>query len=162
MNDFTNILPEMLFGKQLRNSLECLPVYDEAIRQENIGIRLMALSALYSIYIPSEMSEEIYSKLYLSILHSLEKKSSKLAVIQRNENFRAKQSGNYNGIIGGSDSFTVIGESGIGKSSAIMRAISLISEKTVIEIEKPYVKIIPCIVCQCPHDCSTKTYYSKY
>lgn len=60
------------------------------------------------------------------------------------------------GVIGGSDCFTVIGKSGIGKSATISRAVSLISEKGIIELDNPYLKVVPCIVVQCPFDCSSK------
>ena len=58
--------------------------------------------------------------------------------------------------MGGSDSFTIIGASGIGKSSAISRAITLITENRIIEVENPHTKIIPCICVQCPFDSSVK------
>ncbi len=48
----------------------------------------MKLSDLYNIYLPSQMSTEIYSKLYLAILRSLQKKGTKLAVQQMNSNKR--------------------------------------------------------------------------
>ena len=59
--------------------------------------------------------------------------------------------------MGGSDSFTIIGASGIGKSSAISRAITLITENRVIEVENPYAKIVPCICVQCPFNSSVKS-----
>ena len=62
----------------------------------------------------------------------------------------------YDGIIGGSDSFTIIGASGIGKSSAISRALNLIDANHMIEIEQPYTKILPCLTVQCPFDSSVK------
>ena len=62
----------------------------------------------------------------------------------------------YSGIMGGSDSFTIIGASGIGKSSAISRAISLITANRTIETESPYSVIIPCVCVQCPFDSSVK------
>ena len=62
----------------------------------------------------------------------------------------------YNGVIGGSDCFTITGCSGIGKSSAIYRAIDLIGINGVIETQKPYRKIIPFVVVQTPFDCSAK------
>jgi hypothetical protein len=58
--------------------------------------------------------------------------------------------------MGGSDSFTIIGASGIGKSSAISRAISLITANRTIETEYPYSVIIPCVCVQCPFDSSVK------
>ena len=51
-----------------------LPSYNSDTRFQSATIRLMALSDLYSIYIPSSMSIEIYSKLYLALLRSLQKK----------------------------------------------------------------------------------------
>ena len=42
-------------------------------------IRLIELSELYRIYIPFPMTTEIYSKLYLALLRSLQKKMTKTA-----------------------------------------------------------------------------------
>lgn len=149
-------MPEMKQGQELISSLSVLPEYNEKIRDESQAIRLIALSAIHRIYIPSEMSIEIYSKMYLALLKSLQKKESSIAVKQRYENYKAIQQQSYSGILGGSDSFTIIGTSGIGKSSAISRAISLITENHIIEIDKPYTQIIPCLIVQCPFDSSVK------
>lgn len=156
MIDFTTKLPEMKSGNELISALSIIPEYDETICQQNQAIRLMALSDLYQIYIPSQMSLEIYSKLYLALLRSMQKKGTQMAIKQRYENYRAIQQQSYSGILGGSDSFTIIGTSGIGKSSAISRAISLITENRIIETDKPYTKIIPCLIVQCPFDSSVK------
>lgn len=150
-------LPKMMVGKELKSALEYFPPYNDTVKMENDALRLMKLNELYNIYIPSEMSLEIYSKLYLAMLRSLQKKETKLAIRQKNENFKAIQQSNHNGgIIGGSDSFTIIGTSGIGKSSAIDRAIALITQNKIIKIESPYTKIIPCLIMQCPFDSSVK------
>lgn len=159
MTDFSEILhalPVMKSGQELIKALEVLPVYDPAVRTADTPTSLMALSALYRIYIPSQMSLEIYSKLYLALLRSLQKKGTKLAVQQQNQNYKAILRQEYSGILGGADSFTIIGASGIGKSSAISRAIALITENRIIEVENPYVKIAPCICVQCPFDSSVK------
>ena len=116
----------------------------------------MALSDLYKVYIPSQMSLEIYSKLYLALLRSMQKKGTKLAVQQQNQNYRAIMQQEYSGIMGGSDSFTIIGTSGIGKSSAISRTINLITENKVIEADNPYTHVVPCVIVQCPFDSSVK------
>jgi len=149
-------LPEMIAGEELVSALTILPEYDECIRNESQAVRLVALSDLYRIYLPSQMSLEIYSKLYLALLRSLQKKGTIQAVQQRNENSKAIRQQSHSGIIGGSDSFTIIGCSGIGKSSAISRAVSLISGDGVIETEKPCSQIIPCLTVQCPFDSSVK------
>ena len=156
LSDIIHILPSMKSGADLFSALEVLPEYDEVIRETEVPVRLMALSDLYRIYVPSRMSLEIYSKMYLALLRSLKKKGTKLAVQQKNQNYKAVIQQEYSGIMGGSDSFTIIGASGIGKSSAISRAITLITENRVIEVENPYTKIIPCICVQCPFDSSVK------
>ncbi len=146
----------MKAGEELISALTVLPEYNESICEENEAIRLMALSDLYKIYLPSQMSVEIYSKLYLALLRSLQKKTTKTATQQRNENHKAICKQDYNGILGGADSFTIIGSSGIGKSSAINRAIDLITATGIIETSEPYSRIIPCVVVQCPFDSSVK------
>lgn len=156
IRDILACLPEMKSGKELASAMAVLPEYNDSIRFQNQAVRLMGLSDIYKIYIPSAMSIEIYSKLYLALLRSLQKKATRMAVKQSIENFKAIKEQEYSGIMGGSDSFTIIGTSGIGKSSAISRAINLITENRIIEVEKPYSKIIPCIIVQCPFDSSVK------
>ena len=101
-------LPPMLLGEELKRRLEIKPFYGGEIRSKTKSERLMALNEIYNIYLPSVMSEEIYSKIYLAMLRSLQKKEGKLAVQQRNENgkrIRNMDSPDYGfqGIIGGSD-----------------------------------------------------------
>lgn len=159
MTDILNILPEMLSGEKLKSALTVLPEYNENICVQNETERLMALSDIYDIYIPSPMTEEIYGKLYIALLRSMQKKFTKTAIMQRNQNHKAILMQDYTGIIGGADSFTIIGSSGIGKSSAISRSLSLINTKGIMgitEMQKPYVKVIPCVTVQCPFDSSVK------
>ena len=126
--DFTTLLPKLQSGEALLASLRDSVEYDPRIINADMSKRLLGLSDIYKVYIPSEMSVEIYNKLYMATMMSLQKKGSRLRVLQQNANFNSMQGSEYNGIIGGSDSFTIIGTSGIGKSSAIERAIRLISE----------------------------------
>lgn len=154
--DYLSAMPEMKSGEVLNAALSVIPAYDDSICNKDIPARLMALSDLYRLYIPSQMSLEIYSKLYLALLRSMQKKGTNTAIKQHYENHKGIIGQEYNGIVGGSDSFTIIGCSGIGKSSAISRAITLISENRIIEIEKPYAKVIPCLIVQCPFDSSVK------
>ena len=107
--DIIHVLPRMKSGNDLINALEVLPEYNSEIRSTDTSVRLMLLSDLYRIYIPSQMSLEIYSKLYLALLRSMQKKGTKLAVQQQNQNYRAIMQQEYSGIIGESDSFTIIG-----------------------------------------------------
>ena len=154
MNNILKQLSPLKTGPELLSEMTVLPAYDPNIRAQSSTVRLMALSDLYNIYIPSSMSVEIYSKLYLALLRSLQKKEGITAQIQRNENHKRIIQRESNSILGGADSFTVIGSSGIGKSTAINRAIDLITEQGLIE--NTLTKIIPCLVVQTPHDCSVK------
>ena len=156
LSDITSVLPQMKSGDSLMNALKVLPRYDPEICGAAVSIRLMALSNLYRVYIPSQMSLEIYSKLYLALLRSMQKKGTKLAVQQQNQNYRAIMQQEYSGIMGGADSFTIIGTSGIGKSSAISKAINLITDNRVIEADNPYTNVVPCVIVQCPFDSSVK------
>lgn len=156
MNNILNALPEMKSGNELISALLVLPYYNENIRSQSDAIRLISLSDIYDIYIPSQMSTEIYSKLYLALLRSLQNKASKNAIIQRNLNYKSMRNKVYSGIMGGADSWLIIGNSGLGKSQAISRALDLITANGVIETKQPYTKIIPCLVVQTPFDCSVK------
>ena len=156
MIDIAAYFPKMKTGKELIDALTILPDYGANICSKPAPTRLIALSDLYRIYVPSGMSIEIYNKLYLALLRSMQKKYTKIAVRQQKENYKAIRQQEYDSIMGGSDSFTIIGTSGVGKSSAISRAIALITENRIIEITAPYAKIIPCITVQCPWDSSVK------
>ena len=80
MDEIIRAMPKMLSGDELKDALGIFPKYDSTIRNEQDAVRYMSLSHLYNIYVPSQMSSEIYSKLYLALLRSLQKKSSKMAV----------------------------------------------------------------------------------
>lgn len=88
----------MKTGDNLISALTVLPNYSDGIRLQSKSIRLVALSDLYKIYLPSHMSMEIYSKLYLALIRSMQKKFSKTAIRQRNENHKAITHQDYNGI----------------------------------------------------------------
>lgn len=156
IEDLISKLPPMKTGAELTKALEDIPPYSENVRNADTTARLMALSELYNIYIPYSMSHEIYSKLYLAMIRSLQKKCSQKAILQRYENNAAIIRQEYRGIIGGADSFTIIGESGIGKSSSINRAVSLMTGNIIISTENPHSKIIPTLTVQCPFDSSVK------
>lgn len=153
----------MLVGNELKERLTIFPAYEDCIRNENQTVRLLELNNLSSFYLPSDMSIEIYTKLYLAMVRSLQKKESKIAVMQRNintKNARLLEDGaciTSDGVIGGTDSFSIIGNSGIGKTTAISKAVQLMGGERVIEMENPYCKIIPIINVQCPFDCSAKS-----
>ena len=130
-NKIIELLPQVLSGDRLIEELGYLPAYNETIIEQSQASRLLALSDIYRVYVPSEMSIEIYNKLYLARLLSIKKKFTAAAVKQRYENAKMIKRMDSVGIIGGSDSFTIIGSSGIGKSSAIEKSIGLLTENAI-------------------------------
>lgn len=144
----------MLTGAELNKALAVNPDYDPAIRHASAAERLVALNTLYEVYYPFSMSSTIYSKMYLSMIRSLQKKTGKLAVQQRNANHFGKGQ-SYFGICN-SDSYTLTGASGVGKSTAISRALELCRGNSIITLQSPYCKILPVLVVQCPWDSSIK------
>lgn len=156
MGNLAEQMPKMLMGKELEEAMMSLPSYNPQICNADAATRLMALNDVAEIYIPSQMSYEIYSKIYLAMLHSLKKKQTVDAVRQGNQNHRRLQGLNYNSVLGGADSFSIIGPSGIGKSTALAKGIALSGGERIVTTNHPYAQIIPCINVQCPHDCSVK------
>jgi len=149
-------IPKMLAGEELKQKLTYLPEYSNKINEEDDATRLCALSDLYDIYIPSKMSVEIYNKLYLAMIRSIQKKTIVQGNQQRNLNYKVIVGAMSQGIMGGSDSFSIVGDSGIGKSTTIFKAITLMQGECVITQQEPRTKIIPVIICQCPFDCSSR------
>lgn len=116
-------MPTMLTGIELDEALKVESDYDISIRNTPEANRLIALQDQYSIYIPTDMSREIYSKLYLSLLRSMNKKQSLTAIRQFSENQNHIKGKEFTSLIGGSDSYTILGDSRIGKSSTVSRVI---------------------------------------
>ena len=78
--NISNILNPLLSGDTLISQLSVFPSYDADIINKSESERLIALMDIYNLYIPSQMSIEIYSKLYLATLRSLQKKDTKIAI----------------------------------------------------------------------------------
>ena len=154
MDDILQYMPKMLSGRELDEKLAIFPTYNKSIITKSATERLIALQDIYQIFVPNTMSREIYTKLYLALLRSLQKKKSILAVRQANENSKMIRKQFFESILGGSDSFTIVGQSGIGKSSSISRAINILTEHAVFELSNT--KIIACLQIQTPADCSIK------
>lgn len=81
--NISDILNPLLSGDTLISQLSVFPSYDADIINKSESERLIALMDIYNLYIPSQMSIEIYSKLYLATLRSLQKKDTKIAIKQR-------------------------------------------------------------------------------
>ena len=164
MKELIRQLPPMLMGGALKEKLQVLPRYNPGIRKEDGAVRLMELSNLFQCYLPSVMTTEVYSRLYLSMVKSLQKKGTREAVIQRNLNWKVNKNPTYsptmpglgNGVLGGSDSFTILGNPGIGKTASIANSIRVATEGRLLETEANYSLVIPILCVETPFDSSPK------
>ena len=81
-NTLIKKLPPMLTGIELEEALAIQPDYDPNIIDMDAATRLVSLSDIYKVFVPTNMSKEIYTRMYLSLLRSLQKKESKVAIQQ--------------------------------------------------------------------------------
>lgn len=150
-----NQLNKYLCGNDLINELTVLPEYKECLVE--IPDRLLALLDIYKIFIPTRSVLDIYNRLYLSLLSSLDKKSTKEEIVVLNENFKASKGLKRYGIIGGLESFKITGTAGLGKTSSVQRCIEVITGNRIIIKENPYREIIPILFVECVADGSFKS-----
>ena len=149
MTDYSELMPRMLFGEELKETLTVLPDYDASVRELDTGSRLMKLSDIYRIFVPNSTTLEIYYKLYTMTASSMAKKGTVDAVRQLNATYQGNA-----GVITGMTSSTIIAPSGMGKSSSIKNAVSLFGD--LVEVENPYQKICPVVCVTTPFDASYK------
>lgn len=103
MTDYSELLPRMLFGEELKKALTVLPDYDGSVREMDAGNRLIKLSDIYRVFVPNNTTLEIYHKLYRMAASSMAKKGTVDAVRQLNANYKGTV-----GVITGMTSSTII------------------------------------------------------
>lgn len=84
MSDYSKLLSKMLFGEDLKNTLQILPDYDSSVRNLDAGTRLIELMDIYKVFVPQNLSLEIYTKLYMMTVMSLQQKGTVDATRQLN------------------------------------------------------------------------------
>ena len=152
--DFANMLPPLLLGDELTTAMTCLPSYDSSVRTLSATERLMQLTNIYKVFVPTSMATEIYQRVYMMTSMSLQSKGTVESVRRMNANYAWSHGSEYHGVATGATSATVIGISGIGKTSCIQSSINLLGG--IIETENPCHKVIPIVMVSCPFDCSYK------
>ncbi len=155
-NALIGALPRMLSGDELMRALKVMPEYDPGVCDRDEAMRLMKLSDLYDIYLPSAMSVEVYSKLYLALIRSLQKKGSRLAVSQYAEKLQGGETEGLQRHPGRLRQLHDHRHLRHRQEQRYLQGIRLISENRIIELEQPRTKIVPCVVVQCPFDSSVK------
>ena len=111
----------MLSGKDLIHALAVIPPYNDSDRDRSTGERLQLLSSLYEFYQPLSMTIDLYCEIYTAMQHCYGQYSihSEAAAMQ-----------NVASLMHGTAScrihrrrqfFSVVGVSGLGKSTALQR-----------------------------------------
>lgn len=54
MSDYSELLPKMLFGEELRNELQILPEYDDSVKNLDASTRLLKLMDIYKVFVPQK------------------------------------------------------------------------------------------------------------
>ena len=150
--DLSTMLPSLLTGDDFTTAMTTLPEYSPNIRELSASERLIRLTDIYRIFLPTAMTSEIYQRLYLMAAMSLKNKGNIASIQQSNANYIWSHGGEFHGVITGATSTTIIGDSGIGKTSNIQLAINALGP--IIETETPQRKIIPVLMVSCPFDCN--------
>ena len=154
MNELVRHLRPMLVDEELTNALTVLPEVKNNFKTKSE--RLSEVLSIYKIYIPNEDTKNVYHRLYMSVLNSLEKKSTLEEIRKLNENYRIIKKSKRYGVVGGLDSFKITGNAGVGKTSAVQRCIEIITNNKLIKTKKPYREIIPILEVETVSDCSIK------
>lgn len=154
MDNLKEQLNKYLSGDELINALTVLPPYQEGL--VDVPDRLTALLDVYKLYVPNRKALDVYNRLYMAILNSLDKKDTLLEVGLQNDNFRAIKGLKRYGVIGGLESFRITGTAGLGKTSTVQRCSDIIADKILVS-NNPYREIIPILFIECVADGSFKS-----
>lgn len=158
-NPFIEALPPMLSGKDLIHALAVIPPYNDSDRDRSTGERLQLLSSLYEFYQPLSMTIDLYCEIYTAMQHCYGQYSIHSEAAAMQNGYSLMHGNALAASIGGGNSFSVVGVSGLGKSTALQRVLSLypqVIEHTEYHGQKFYCHQIPYLVVQTPHDASIK------
>ena len=150
-NPFIEALPPMLSGKDLIHALAVIPPYNDSDRDRSTGERLQLLSSLYEFYQPLSMTIDLYCEIYTAMQHCYGQYSIHSEAAAMQNGYSLMHGNALAASIGGGNSFSVVGVSGLGKSTALQRVLSLypqVIEHTEYHGQKFYCHQIPYLVVQ--------------
>ena len=124
-NPFIEALPPMLSGKDLIHALAVIPPYSDSDRDRSTGERLQLLSSLYEFYQPLSMTIDLYCEIYTAMQHCYGQYSPQSETAAFQNGYSLMHGNALAASIGGGNSFSVVGVSGLGKSTALQRVLSL-------------------------------------
>lgn len=155
MDNIISQLNNYYAGDELIEKLTVLPEYNDSAT--TITERLVALLDVYKVFIANNTTIDIYNRLYLALINSIDKKNSLMETDLVNDNFRAVKGLKRYGVIGGIESFRITGTAGLGKTSSVHRCADVITGNKVLMSNQPYREIIPILFVECVADGSFKS-----
>ena len=129
-NPYVEALPPMLAGQELIRALASVPLYSTSDRDRSTGERLQLLSALYEFYQPLTMTLDLYCEVYNAMQHCYGQYTPQRETAALQQGYAAMQGKAVAASIGGGNSFSVVGVSGLGKSTALQRVLSFTTSAT--------------------------------
>ena len=123
-------IPKMLADKDLQLALENKPPFLNPKTMSKVD-RLIHTQDIFDIYIPNKMTFELYDSIYFLLIQACKRKEEGL-------NFHSMNN----------ESLLVCGDAGIGKTEAISRINEIMFGNNIIELSKPYLKVIPILIVQ--------------
>lgn len=150
-NPFIEALPPMLSGKDLIRALAVIPPYSDSDRDRSTGERLQLLSSLYEFYQPLSMTIDLYCEIYTAMQHCYGQYSIQSEAAAMQNGYSLMHGNALAASVGGGNSFSVIGVSGLGKSTALQRVFlrnlgmvsEYISELSTKSVAKRQTKTAP-------------------
>ena len=124
-------IPPMLTDEKLIETLEKYPTYHNP-QSLSKSLRLIYAQDIFDVYVPNTMTIDVYNSIYFLLLQACKRKEEGL-------NFHSMNN----------ESILVCGDAGRGKSETISRINEIMFNHQIIELEQPYVKVIPILVVQC-------------
>ncbi|MBQ3011265.1 MAG: ATP-binding protein [Methanocorpusculum sp.] len=160
-NPFLEAMPEMLSKEALFERLGSYPVPQLQKRGIQTTERRRALSALSSAFIPMDYMAAIYNTLFCAIESTYNTSTTIESIYRTHAIHQGKGAMLLDAPMSmSSDSGSILGVPGIGKSSTVRRCLRQIPQVILhseYKGQKLFCKQITHLMVECPSDCSVKT-----
>lgn len=151
-------VPPFMMRDERKAALTHIPDALAVIQGHKEGVppqkRYSMCAELKRLYLPNGNTHRTYEVMYSAICDGImlksDKKTAERAYVNRGRDTLTLPDGHSNGA-----SASILGESGVGKTSSITASVKAITGGKLIETG--HGALIPCVMLETPHDCSVKT-----
>ena len=153
-NPFLAALPEMMSREIFLSSIRSLPPLPSGVSGMTSEQRRQRLSLLSSLFVPMEYMYAVYDQLFRALSSTYSTRTMLEEIRRTNALFRGDELTPY---ATQPTSGSILGEPGVGKTSTIKRALSLLPqviEHTEYAGAPFFCKQVLYLAVECPSDCS--------